>query len=82
MTRFNWLDWTVFVILIVGGLNLGLMGIFGYNVIATFSVVLSRIIFTLMGLSALYAIYSLTKLSAIERMETPKEHTRKTHKAA
>ncbi len=54
------LDWVAMVLVIIGGLNWGLFGIsqdlnlvaliFGYSIIA-------RIVYILVGLSALYMIY-------------------------
>ena len=45
------------VLLIVGGLNWGLVGLFGFNLVAFlfdgFSVIISRIIYTLVGISAI-----------------------------
>jgi uncharacterized membrane protein YuzA (DUF378 family) len=79
MTKLNWLDWTAFTLLIIGGLNWGLIGLFGFNLVeiifgaATFG----RIIYTLVGLSALYSIYSLSKISSTTaRMEAPSEEDR------
>jgi len=47
------------VLMIIGGLNLGIMGIFRYDVIGALfgpMSVLTRIIYVLIGLSAVYAI--------------------------
>jgi hypothetical protein len=56
----NSIDWIAMVLVIIGGLNWGLFGIssslnlvdmiFGYSIIA-------RIVYILVGLSALYMIY-------------------------
>jgi hypothetical protein len=56
----NSIDWVAMVLVIIGGLNWGLFGIssnldlgkmfFGYSIIA-------RIVYVLVGLSALYMIY-------------------------
>jgi len=49
------------VLLIVGGLNWGLMGFFQYDLVAAIfggqAGVLSRIIYSLVGLSAVYQIF-------------------------
>ena len=59
------LDWIALILLIIGGLNWGLIDISAkYNVVTLIFGgynVLSRIIFALVGLSALYTIYYLTK---------------------
>jgi len=63
MTKFNWLDWTAFTLVIIGGLNWGLIGLFGFNPVTVIfgATLLGRTVFTLVGLSALYSIYALTK---------------------
>ena len=64
MKKLNIVDRVVFVLLIIGGLNLGVVGVFHIDMIdRIFSAVpgelsmLVRVIFTLIGISALYAIY-------------------------
>jgi uncharacterized membrane protein YuzA (DUF378 family) len=75
----NWLDWVAFVLVIVGALNWGLVGFFNYNLVdAIFGTgsTVSAIIYAVVGLSGLYVIYSLYKISeaaattAEERMRT------------
>ncbi len=64
MRKANVLDWIAFILIVVGGLNWGLIGIFGFNLVAfLFGVmsVLSRIIYVLVGLAALYSLYGLSK---------------------
>lgn len=54
------LDIVVGVLLVIGGLNWGLVGVFGYNFIDTiFTTVpwLSRMIYAVVGLSAFYEIF-------------------------
>jgi len=65
------LDWIALVLLIIGGLNWGLVGInsfsavnYGWDVVALIfgSIpVLAAIVYLLVGLSALYTIYFLFK---------------------
>lgn len=57
MKNYLWLDRIVFFLLLLGGLNWGLVGLFDWNIIdAIFGVmsVVSRIIYILIGLSAVY----------------------------
>ena len=64
--KFNVIDWIVLVLVIVGGLNWGLVGIFDFDLVAAiFGVAsaLSKIIYTLVGISALYLIYLSTKIA-------------------
>lgn len=61
----NGLDWTAMVLLIIGGLNWGLVGLFGFDLVAAIfgeMSALSRIVYVLVGLSALWSIYMATKL--------------------
>ncbi len=58
------LDWIALILLIIGGLNWGLMGVGVENVVELIlgSVpILVTIIYILVGLSALYTIYYLFK---------------------
>lgn len=57
MKRLTGLDWTALILLIIGGLNWGLVGIFDFNLVSAIfgdMSALSRIIYTLVGLSAIY----------------------------
>ncbi|MDD3925278.1 MAG: DUF378 domain-containing protein [bacterium] len=57
MRGLSTLDWTALVLLIIGGLNWGLIGAFGFNLVAAIfgdMTALSRIIYVLVGLSAIY----------------------------
>ena len=52
------------VLLIVGGLNWGLVGLFGFDLVAALfgeMSTLSRIVYILVGLSALWQIFPLLK---------------------
>jgi len=54
----NWLDYTLLSLLIVGGINWGLIGFFHFDLVAFIfgeMTWLSRIIYALVGISALYA---------------------------
>jgi uncharacterized membrane protein YuzA (DUF378 family) len=57
MEKYNFLDWTAFVIMVIGGLNWGLYGLFGIDLVAIifgdFSA-LSRIVYVIVGISAFY----------------------------
>lgn len=53
------------VLLIVGGLNWGLVGLADFNLVAAIfgdDSALSRIVYILVGLSALWSLYTATKL--------------------
>ncbi|MBW2974033.1 DUF378 domain-containing protein [Candidatus Woesearchaeota archaeon] len=60
----NALDWIALVLVIIGGLNWGLVGLFNFDVVAAIlgSIpILQKIVYILVGLSALYMIYYLSK---------------------
>ena len=57
MKNYTMLDWYAFALLIIGGLNWGLIGFFNFDLVkAIFGdmTFLSRTIYSLVGLSALY----------------------------
>jgi uncharacterized membrane protein YuzA (DUF378 family) len=58
MKKMNAWDWVSFVLLVIGGLNWGLVGLFNYNLVTSLfgMSTLSNIIFDLVGLAAIYAI--------------------------
>ncbi|MGI6684034.1 MAG: DUF378 domain-containing protein [Bacillota bacterium] len=59
------MDRIALILVIIGALNWGLIGIFGFDLVATIfggqSAMLSRIIYALVGLAGLYAITLLFK---------------------
>jgi len=65
MKKLTSLDWLALILVIIGGLNWGLVGLFNFNLVATIfgdMSALSRIIYTLVGLSGLYLLLSAGKL--------------------
>ena len=57
------LDLVVSLLLIIGALNWGIIGFFNFNVIAAIfgeASAVSRVIYALVGLSAVYDIFSFT----------------------
>ncbi|PUA29907.1 MAG: hypothetical protein B0W54_05015 [Cellvibrio sp. 79] len=59
-------DWIAMTLLIVGGINWGLIGLFNVDLVAELFGVMSpvsRIVYVLVGLSALCAIFTATKLA-------------------
>ena len=64
MTRKNAMDWIVLILVIIGGINWGLVGFFDYNLVDAIFGVMStaaRVVYAIIGLAALYAIYSISK---------------------
>ena len=65
MGKMKPLDWIAIVLLIVGGLNWGLVGLFDFNLVELIfgSIpLLMKIVYGLVGASALYSIWTLFKL--------------------
>jgi len=65
MAKLNTLDSIAIILVVIGGLNWGLVGLFNLDVVgAIFGVmsVLSRIIYVLVGLSAIYLAFVCPKL--------------------
>jgi hypothetical protein len=65
MNKLNTLDWIALILIIVGGLNWLLVGIFSFDLVAGIfgdMSVISRIVYILVGLSAIYTIFILGKL--------------------
>lgn len=55
------LNTVAFVLMVIGGLNWGLVGLFQFDLVATIfgdMSAISRVIYTLVGLSALYSIFA------------------------
>ena len=53
-------DWVALVLVIIGGLNWGLVGAFNFNLVTAIfgeASMLTRLVYVLVGLSALYMIY-------------------------
>lgn len=66
----NAADWAAMVLLMVGGLNWGLVGLINYDVVAALFGTQSpfaRAVYVLVGLSALYSIYTSSKMASRKR---------------
>jgi uncharacterized membrane protein YuzA (DUF378 family) len=62
----NALDWIALVLMIIGGVNWGLVGLFNVDLVASIfgeMSALSRIIYIAVGLAAVYSIYTASKMS-------------------
>ena len=59
------IDWIAMTLLIIGGVNWGLIGLFEFDLVATLfgdMSPISRVVYALVGLSALYSIYTAFKV--------------------
>lgn len=60
--RWNGIDWIAWALMVIGGLNWGLIGFFNYNLVDTlfgYTSGLSRSIYALVGLAALWQLISV-----------------------
>jgi uncharacterized membrane protein YuzA (DUF378 family) len=57
MAKKTTLDWVVLVLMVIGGLQLGLIGIAGIDVLGMLGGWITRIVYILIGLAALYTLY-------------------------
>ena len=59
------LDWIAWILLVVGGLNWGLVGFFSWDLVAALfgdMTMISRVVYALVGLSALYLLATMGKM--------------------
>ncbi len=64
------LDWLAIALVVIGGLNWGLVGLFDFDLVAfLFGAMtnVARAVYVVVALAALYAIFSFTKLSTATR---------------
>ena len=59
MKNFSAFDWTALAVLIVGGINWGMIGAFDINLVSALfgdMTILTRVVYALVGASALYIV--------------------------
>ncbi len=77
MLKLNKAGWMALIVLMVGGLNWGLIGLFDFNLVAAMfgdMTRLSRIIYSLVGLATLYTIFEGLLTYRIKWSKTHKPH--------
>ena len=63
--KMNMLDKTAYTLLVIGGLNWALVGFFNYNLVSrVFSNDLARIIYSVVGVAALYGLLMIVKMKS------------------
>ena len=57
------LDWTACILVVIGGLNWGLVGFFGFNLVESIlgMGMVTNIIYDLIGLSAVWMLFKMFK---------------------
>ncbi|RJR31077.1 MAG: DUF378 domain-containing protein [Candidatus Latescibacterota bacterium] len=66
MKKLSVIDWIALILIIVGGLNWLLVGAFNVDLVAKIfggMSAIARVVYILVGLSALYVLFSLGKLA-------------------
>lgn len=67
MERLNWVAWVIIALVIIGGINWGLVGFFNFDLVAALlgdMSALARIVYALVGLAALaFLIWLVPRLS-------------------
>ncbi len=65
-SRISTADWIAMALMIVGGINWGLVGLFNFDLIAFLfgeQSLISRLIYVAVGMAALYALYLGSKMA-------------------
>jgi uncharacterized membrane protein YuzA (DUF378 family) len=63
--KMNLVSKTAYVLLVIGGLNWALIGFFNYNLVdKVFSVDVARIIYSVVGIAALYGLFSIASMKS------------------
>ena len=77
MNKLNIFDWVFLALLFIGGLNWGMVGLFGFDVVSTIfgeGSLLSRIIFVIVGVAAFYSLLlSAPKIGSWEKNSSQDE---------
>lgn len=71
------IDWIAIVLVILGGINWGIVGLFDFDIIAAifgqFSGV-TRVLYVIIGVGSLYMIATATKFGSMVRHEMSEQH--------
>jgi uncharacterized membrane protein YuzA (DUF378 family) len=63
--KMNLVSKTAYVLLVIGGLNWALIGFFNYNLVGkVFSIDVARIIYSAVGVAALYGVFSIASMKS------------------
>jgi uncharacterized membrane protein YuzA (DUF378 family) len=63
--KMNLVSKTAYVLLVIGGLNWALIGFFNYNLVGkVFSASVARIIYSAVGIAALYGVFSIASMKS------------------
>lgn len=65
--RLGAFDWLAMVLMIIGGINWGLVGLMNIDLVASLfgeGTTAARVVYALVGLAALYSIYTLSRMAS------------------
>jgi hypothetical protein len=65
MKKMNIIDWIAFILVIIGALNWALVGIFNFDLVAVifgYTTIITRVIYTVVGVAGLYMIASVAMM--------------------
>ena len=65
--RMGAFDWLAMVLMIIGGINWGLVGLMNIDLVAALfgdGTTAARVVYALVGLASLYSIYTLSKMAS------------------
>lgn len=66
MTKLNFLDWLAIILVVIGGLNWGLVGLLRFDLVATLfgdMGAISRTVYVLVGLAAVYFLFAASSFA-------------------
>jgi uncharacterized protein len=75
MKNFNAIDWLALAVLAIGGINWGLIGVFSFDLVSSLfgdMTTVSRIVYGLVGVSAIYMLFSALMISESAYEVSPK----------
>jgi uncharacterized membrane protein YuzA (DUF378 family) len=63
------IDWIAITLVIIGGINWGLIGLIGFDLVTNLfgETQIARLVYVLVGLAAVWAIFTSTKLASNRR---------------
>jgi uncharacterized membrane protein YuzA (DUF378 family) len=66
--KMNIFSKTAYILLVIGGLNWALIGFFNYNLVGkVFSIDVARIIYSVVGVAALYGLYEIASMRSKDK---------------
>lgn len=60
MKKMNFLDWLALILVVIGGINWGLIGLFNFDLVSAIfgsMTLITRAVFTLVGVAAIYVAF-------------------------